>query len=236
MTLTTDQLTAARLYLADPGSSAIQSILIQNATGGTWTISYNSQTTSALDFDAGANEVENALCALSNVGVGNLSVNNTYPYTVYFDGVLGTVAQVMLTVDASHLTGTTTPTATVSKVAAGGVQAFSDSELNLLYTNANDNFWLMLAYAFRALQADMSRLSDYIAGQSSDKASQRYAHIREMAELYTEWAQSDRQVQIASMVPEPPRLRAVPWRSGSAATGLAYQPPYGRYRRGWGGW
>lgn len=233
MSLTADQLTAARLYLADPGSSAIQSILL-SATAGTWTISYAGQTTSAIALGADAGVVENALCALSNIGIGNLTVMNTSPYMIYFEGDLANVAQAMLTVNTSGLTGASV---TITKVAAGGVLAFSDADLNVFWADANSNFWLMLAYAFRALLADMSRLNDYTAGQSQEKASQRYEHIRDMVEMYTQWAQSDRQVQFASMVPEPPRLKAVPWRSGSSATALAYEPPYGnRYPRKNGGW
>jgi hypothetical protein len=43
-------------------------------TGGTFTLTYNGQTTSAIAYDANAATVQAALAALSNIGVGNVAV------------------------------------------------------------------------------------------------------------------------------------------------------------------
>lgn len=224
MGLSTDDLTLARGYLSDNGSSAVQSILIQNAVGGTFTIAYNGQTTSPLAFNASAADVQNALCALSNVGVGNITVNNTYPYVVYFQGTLGGIAQVMLTVNAGSLTGTGV-TAVVTSVASGGQFAFTDAELNLLYTQAETNFFLTICYAFRWLQADFARLNDYIAGQTTEKKSQIFNHLKDMQDLYQEWAFAGKQVQFSRMTQVPPRIRAYPIQPGVPATSLSTRPP-----------
>jgi hypothetical protein len=55
------------------GGNEIQTIVV-DATGGTFTITYAGDTTTALDFDATAAEVEAALEALDAVGSGNVSV------------------------------------------------------------------------------------------------------------------------------------------------------------------
>ena len=223
MSLSTDDLTLARGYLSDDGSSAVQSILVKNATGGTFTITYNGQTTSALAFNASAADVQNALCALSNVGVGNLTVNNDYPYTIYFGGTLGNVAQAIVTVTSS-LTGTGV-TVTVTQIAQGGVFAFSDTELDLIYNQASQNFFLTISYGYRWLMANFARLNDYVAGQTQEKKSQIFNHLKIMADDYYKLAFADRQVQISRLQQVPPRVRAYPFVSGVPATSLSTRPP-----------
>lgn len=238
MSLSADQLTYARMLLADPGSSAVQSVLVQGATGGSFSLTYNGQTTSALAYNAGANVVQNALAALSNIGIGNITVNVTatdsntdHEYSVYFVGTLAHVAQTVLTADGSLLTPLGA-SISVAQTALGGVFAFSDSDLNLLMSQAGDNFYLMISYAFQALLGDLARLHDYVAGQSQEKMSQVYDHIRKQAEHYQEWALSQQQIQFVGLRSVPPRVRAVPVTSGVPATSLQYGPPF---RRGpWG--
>ena len=43
-----------------------------NATGGTFTLTFNGQTTAPLAFNATAAQIEAALEALSNIGAGNI--------------------------------------------------------------------------------------------------------------------------------------------------------------------
>lgn len=245
MSLSADQLTYARMLLADPGSSAIQSVLVSGATAGTFTLTFDGQTTSALAFGAGANVVQNALAALSNIGIGNVTVNVTatdsntdHEYAIYFIGALGNAAQSMLTADGSMLTPLGA-SISVSQVALGGVFAFSDDDLNLLMSQASDSFYLMISYAFQALLGDLARLHDYVAGQSQEKMSQVYDHLRQQAQHYQDWALSQQQVQFVGLRSVPPRVRAVPVTSGVPATSLQYGPPsrngpWGR-RGNWGG-
>lgn len=247
MGLSADLNTYARILLSDPGSSAVQSLTILNAVSGTFTISFNGQTTSALAYNAGANDVQNALAALSNIGLGNISVNNgpnngssvnnPGTYFLYFIGTLGQAAQPMITVDISLLVGVSV-SAPVVQVALGGVFAFSDDELDLFYSQAHLNFYLAICYAFRALWSDLSRLHDYVAGQSQEKMSQVPAEIKALAEMYQEWAFAASQVQITGMTQVPPKPVAVPRVPGVPSTSLIIEPTWGAWgwRRGrWGG-
>lgn len=235
MSMTANQLSLARTYLADSGTSAVQSIQIDNASGGTFTITFNGQTTSALAYNAGANVVQNAVCALSNVGVGNAYVINEFPYEVYFVGTLGRAAQPMLTVNVSALIGSGV-IATVAQVTAGGVTAFTDDELSALYTDAKLDFWMTICYGFRALWANAAKFNDYMAGQTKESKSQIFDHLLVLADKYEAWSRAGKQVLMTSMVPEPPRLRAVPWTGGSPATSLSYGWPYRNRRNGRGNW
>jgi hypothetical protein len=79
--------------------------------GGTYTLTFNGQTTSAIAFNATAATVQAALVALSSVGAGNVLVTGTTPTTaggtlqVYFTGTLyGTTLP--LTGSGGSLTGT----------------------------------------------------------------------------------------------------------------------------------
>ena len=228
MPMTDAQLALARQKIADQGSSEIQSIILQNATSGTWTITFNGQTTSALPFNAGANAVQNALAALSDIGLGNIGVNNTAPYVLSFGGELAHLVTPMVTVDTTSLPSAT---ATVTEMAQGGRTAFMDSELNANYDLAKANFFLGLYYDIIDLQASTVRLHDYVAGQSNEKRSQVNANLIKLAATYKVLSQADRQIQLASMVPEPPRQRAIPWFVGSSS-GLIVGPPFRRP----GGW
>lgn len=240
MSMSDSQLSSTRSFLADPGTSATQSIQIENATGGTWTGTFDGQTTAAIAYNAGTNIVQNTFCALSNVGVGNLIANDStgvpgsYFYALYFGGDLGHIAQPMFTVDASALTGIGV-IATVQLVTAGGIVAFSDEELNANYDLANGNFYLGIAYGFDQLAAPGAKFNDYTAGQTSEKKSQIFDHLIERAAFFHQWANASDQVLFASMVLEPPRVQAIPWTQGIPATALNYRPPYGSRwgRRGW---
>ena len=60
-----------------------------STTGGTFTLTYSGQTTTAIAFNATAADVDAALEALSNIGAGDVSVTGTAgAYTVEFTGAL----------------------------------------------------------------------------------------------------------------------------------------------------
>jgi hypothetical protein len=223
MSLSAANLSLARGFLADPGTSAVQSIQIDNAIGGTFTASFDGQTTSALDFNAGANELQNALAALSNIGTGNVAVQNTAPYVVYLTGDLGNAAQSMLTVDDSNLVGTGV-IVTVSQVTAGGVTAFSDDELNALYDLAVSNLFLTISYGFRELKSNAARFNRYTAGQTQEFKEQIFDHLSDLADDFERLSRAAHQVQSSRMEHVPPELRAVPVSPGVPATSLRYGP------------
>jgi hypothetical protein len=106
-----------RLYGMDVAMSQLvptnpQVVLSTTGTlGGTYTLTFNGQTTSAIAFNATAATVQAALVALSSVGAGNVLVTGTTPTTaggtlqVFFTGTLyGTTLP--LTGSGASLTGT----------------------------------------------------------------------------------------------------------------------------------
>jgi hypothetical protein len=86
------------------GVGEVQTITI-DATGGTFTITYEGQTTAAIAENATAAAVQAALEALSNIDPGDVVVTGSAggPFTLTWDARLGNVAAP--TTDASALTG-----------------------------------------------------------------------------------------------------------------------------------
>lgn len=87
---------AGDFYLITPSTNEIQEFT--PPTSGTYTLSFEGQTTSSLPFDAhdqlqpGKNPIAEALEALSSIGTGNVGVNlatGTTPRTIFFHGTLG---------------------------------------------------------------------------------------------------------------------------------------------------
>lgn len=90
-------------------TAEVQSLTV-DAAGGTYTISWNGQTTSAIAYNANAAAVTAAMEALSNVGVGDVVVTGGVgaagggtPYTFTWALALGNVATP--TTNAASLTG-----------------------------------------------------------------------------------------------------------------------------------
>jgi len=82
-------------------TAEVQTITI-DATAGTFTVTYDGQTTSALAFNVSAAAMKSALEALSNLVPGNVTVTlASAVYTLTFANSLGDVAEV--TVDATLL-------------------------------------------------------------------------------------------------------------------------------------
>lgn len=80
------------------------------ATGGTFTLTFDGQTTIPIPYDASAIVVESALKALSNIGLGNVYVLTTdVGWTVEFRGDLATEDVPLLIADGTGLTSSTTP-------------------------------------------------------------------------------------------------------------------------------
>lgn len=90
--------------------------LLGSPTGGTFTLTYDSQETAAIDYDATAESVRLALEALSNIDVGEVDVTGSAggPWTVTFLGGLGGQDIADVTGDATNLTATGTQSITVT--------------------------------------------------------------------------------------------------------------------------
>ncbi len=74
------------------GTNEVQVISVDAAvTGGTFTLTFNGQTTAALAWNATVAQVQAALAALSTVGAGNVSVslNGSGDWVVTFQSALG---------------------------------------------------------------------------------------------------------------------------------------------------
>lgn len=113
--------------LAGSTANEKQLITINNATGGTFTLTFddtgaNPQTTAAIAYNAAASAVETAFEALSNVGAGNGTVTGSAggPYTIEFTGSLAATPVPQVTADASSLThATETPSIDIDTIQQG---------------------------------------------------------------------------------------------------------------------
>jgi large repetitive protein len=119
-----------------------------SVTGGTFTLTFNGQTTAALSYNASASAVQTALDNLSSIGgiggsVAVSLVTTTNPplsvYTVTFGGQLGGINVPAMTANGSSLTGSS-PSVTVATVTDGGPLGPSGlSELTLTGTMSDFN-------------------------------------------------------------------------------------------------
>lgn len=91
-------------------------------TGGTFTLTYSGQTTTAIAYNASAAAVQSALAALSNISDNDVSVAGSAggPYTITFKGVLAGTDVAALTASGAGLTGGSTPSVTIATTTAGG--------------------------------------------------------------------------------------------------------------------
>lgn len=88
-------------------------------TGGTFTVTFQGQTTAPIALGATAAEVQNALEALSTIGAGNVEVEDARglpTYFVSFTGVFANTSVPMMVADGSGLTGGSSPYVTANGV------------------------------------------------------------------------------------------------------------------------
>ncbi|HEX6022178.1 MAG TPA: PKD domain-containing protein, partial [Solirubrobacter sp.] len=118
-----------------------QVIRVTNATGGTYTLSFNGQTTAPLPFNATNAQVDAALEALSTLGPNQIQMSggpaNTANANVFFRRAKQQSNQPQITIDGSGLTGTSTPTATATTAVEGGLyqRPTGDDRRSTLNTN-----------------------------------------------------------------------------------------------------
>ncbi|WP_280186017.1 MULTISPECIES: hypothetical protein [Nocardia] len=106
-------------------SNEIQTVTITGSpTGGSFTLTFQGQTTTSIAYNAAAAAVQSALEALSTIGTGNVTVTGAAsgPYTCTFTGDLAQLNLPLMTATAA-LTGGTAPGVTVTETQAGGVYA-----------------------------------------------------------------------------------------------------------------
>ena len=94
------------LYACGPGTNEVQTLTI-DATGGTYTLSFGGQTTSALAYNAINTTIQTALRGLSSIGGTNVAVTGSGPFTITFSGTLANTDVALITADSTSLTGNT---------------------------------------------------------------------------------------------------------------------------------
>lgn len=110
-------------------------------TGGTFTLTFNGQTTAPIAFNANAAAIASALGALSNIGAANVQVTgtgtvNTANQTALWKGTFEEQGVPQLTSNSTGLTGTS-PTVAIATTREGGLfrAPFTDSSRSALNTN-----------------------------------------------------------------------------------------------------
>lgn len=106
------------------GTNEVQTVTVTGEPGGgTFTLTFAGQTTSAIAYNATAAAVEDALEALSNVDEGDVSVSGSAggPYTLTFaeQGQYGGQNVAQLTASGASLTGGTSPDVAVATTTGG---------------------------------------------------------------------------------------------------------------------
>src|SRR5262249_19935723 len=114
--------TVLRTDTSYAGDNVQQVTLTGNPTGGTFTLSFGGQTTSAIAYNASAAPVQSALQALSSIGSGNALVANPTgsAWIVRFAGTLASAVQAAITGNGSGLTGGTSPSVSITVASLGG--------------------------------------------------------------------------------------------------------------------
>lgn len=112
-----------------PGTNEIQTVTVSSATGGTFTLTFEGQTTAAVAWNASASDVRAALDALSNIGDGDVLVTggplSTAAVTVEFTRLLADSNRTQMT-STSSLTGTGAAVAVATT--REGVQPITNAE------------------------------------------------------------------------------------------------------------
>jgi hypothetical protein len=105
--------------------SEVQQLAITGGpTGGTFTLTFTGQTTSAIAYNASASVVQAALEALSNIAPGDVVCTGGplpgTPIVITFAGAYAGIDVTAITAASGSLTGGTTPTAGITNTTAGG--------------------------------------------------------------------------------------------------------------------
>ena len=118
----------ARNFLAAQNEG--QQIDLGGATGGTFTLSYDGETTASLAFNATAAQVRAALAALSNLGANDIAVTGAAgSWSIDFTGSLEEQDIPLMVIDGSLLSGATGPA--VSTTVEGDTGVDEVQQINL---------------------------------------------------------------------------------------------------------
>ena len=139
--------------------------LTGSPTGGTFTLTFGGNTTSALAYNATAADVEAALVALASVGANKVSVAGgpgpSTPWTVSFT-LTGT-----LTASGAGLTGGTAPAVTVSAPTVAGVSTFMLGPREWLRVEADGTNWVQTGGVELAAEFEVGGLSTPVSNSGA---------------------------------------------------------------------
>lgn len=100
------------------GNNEVQVVTLGGtaATGGTFTLTFNSETTTTIAYNASAATVQSALEGLASYSSGDFAVtgSNGGPWTVTFTGTLAGTNVSLMTIDVTSLTGAVNEVQTIS--------------------------------------------------------------------------------------------------------------------------
>jgi hypothetical protein len=101
----------------------VQTITVTDATGGTFTVTYDSEETAPLAYNITPAQLQSALEALTTIGEDNVSVTGTAgtSYVVTFIGDLAATSLDLMVIDDSLVTGGGSVEVAVAETADGGV-------------------------------------------------------------------------------------------------------------------
>ncbi len=122
--------------VSQPGVTAANEVQVVTLngtpTGGTFTLTYSGQTTSAIAYNASAATVDAALEALSNIGAGDVAVTGSAggPWTVTFETALAATNVAEMAGNGASLTGATTNTLTATDTTASAGPNHWDTAAN----------------------------------------------------------------------------------------------------------
>lgn len=113
------------LTLSTNGTNAVQTVSITGSpTGGTFTLTFGGQTTTALAYNCAASDVQTALQALSSIGPGNVTCTGGplpgTPIVCTFVGSLAVAPQTTMT-HTDSFTGGSSPATSIAATTTGVV-------------------------------------------------------------------------------------------------------------------
>jgi RHS repeat-associated protein len=119
--------------------------LTGSPTGGTFTLTYNSQTTAGIAYNATASAVQSALQGLSSIGANNALVTGPSggPWLVRFAGTLAETNIANMTGNGSGLTGGTNPSVAILSATRGGDGGRVQKQIDPLALIAKADYDLM---------------------------------------------------------------------------------------------
>jgi hypothetical protein len=147
-------------------------VLAGPPTGGTFTLTFDGQTTAAINYNDNAATITTALEGLANIAPGDVTVTGTgVDFTVEFEGAYAGVNVPLMTGSGSNLTGGATVTVATTTQGAGGVNEVQlitrDSTLSsnwgLIYAGEQTS-WLAPAATAADVQAALEALSTIGSG------------------------------------------------------------------------